>query len=288
VIETMLSKLFFSGGKVYKFYKWEKAFYGDLSEAGFREKFIREDFFWNNIMSPGVYKRLEVLKNEKGEDDLCIIMNKFENSLTFTDYIENKNLTQGNLKDFVKNIILKQREITAIKKNELGNFLSEDLKHIETGAIEDMKSWCLMSKDIKENKINFVAEKLADILETDEYHKWNNVARKSACIDGNGDNFIIEGGKILFIDIMPPKENWRVKDEVFNLARTAADIRALNGNNFLADSVYSEYAKITGIEVPEITRRLYETRAAMIQTAYGYILNQKDRAEKYNSWVGAL
>lgn len=281
IVETLLSRIFFFGEKVYKFYKWKKAFYGDLSDANFRKQFIKEDFFWNNVMSPEIYKKLAILKNEDGREDLCIMMNKLKSQKNLIDCVESSELTFDILKKFVADIIKKQREIASLRKEELTILLTKDLKNIEVEAIKDLRSWDYMAKELPKQKIDQIAEKLLAILRSPEYSEWRKVAKKSACIDGNGDNFIIENGEIVFIDILPPKYNWRVEDEVFNLGRAVADIRALGGNPKLAEAIYESYEKITGLKAPEAVKKLYEIRGAMIQVAYRYLLNQPQRAEKY-------
>lgn len=288
IIETLLSKIYFFGSKVYKFYKWKEAFYGDLSNPDFRRKFIEEDFLWNRIMSPDIYKELTVLKNENGKEDLCIIMEKLKGNKNFINCVEENNLSSEILKNFSKNLFENQRKITDLKNNELSGFLSEDLKKIEIREIEDLKNWCYMAEEnLPRETTDEFAKKLFQVLETPDYLNWRKAARKSACIDGNGDNFIFQDGEIIFIDILPPKMDWRVKDEIFNLSRAVADIRALGENKSLADEIYKNYEEMAGVRVPEKIKMLYETRGALIQAAYRYILNQPKRAERYLNFAEA-
>jgi len=296
IIETLLSKVFFFGNTVCKIYKWKKAFYGDLSDINFRKEFISEDFFWNNIMSSDIYIKLLSLKYNSGQweessienaDDLCIVMNRLKSEETLTDFADSKKITPDILEKLTKTIINKQRKITEFRKKELSSLLNQNLKDIEKEAIKDLRSWGYMAKEkLPKEKTDYVAEKLLPILDSSEYYDWQKKAQKSACIDGNGDNVIItQSGEILFIDILPPKFNWRVEDEVLNLARAAADTSALTGNTSYADVLYKSYKKLTGLEVPSVVRNLYEIRGAMIQVAYRIILNQPSRAKKYLDFV---
>jgi aminoglycoside phosphotransferase family enzyme len=288
VIETLLSRIFFFGETVYKFYKWEKAFYGDLSDAGFRKKFIEEDFVWNKIMSPKIYRELVILKNEEEVEDLCIVMNKLKSQENFTDCIESGKINSEIIRRFVKNLIERQRSITDFKKDELGDLLSADLKKIEMSAIKDLQDWCYLAGELPKAKTDLVVKKLIAILEKEEYELWCKAAIKKASIDGNGDNFIFQNGEFVFIDILPPKHSWRVEDEVFNLGRVAADIRALSPRSDLADLIYESYEAESGLKVLEEVKKLYEARGAMIQTAYRYILGQPSRAEKYLKLAEAI
>lgn len=295
-IETLLSKVFFFRNTVCKIYKWKKAFYGDLSDINFRKEFISEDFFWNNIMSPDIYIKLLFLKYNNGQweessienaDDLCIVMNRLKSEETLTDFAESKKITPDILEKFANTIINKQRKITEFRKKELSSLFNQDLKDIEKKAIEDLRSWAYMAKEqLPKEKTDYVVEKLLSVLNLPEYCDWRGKAKKSACIDGNGDNIIItQSGEILFIDILPPKFNWRVEDEVFNLARATADVSVLTGNTSQADVLYKSYEKLTGLEIPPVIRKLYEIRGAMIQVAYRIILNQPSRAKKYLDFV---
>ncbi len=291
IIETLLSKIFFFGDTVCKIYKWQSAFYGDLSDANFRKQFVAEDFFWNNIMSPDIYKKLLPLKYDNGEwkeslienaDDLCIVMNKLKNEETLTDFIESGRMNSDVARNFVSAIVQKQRDITDFRRKELSALLAKNLDDIERQEIEDLRSWAYMAKDkLPKEKTDYVVSKLLSILDLPEYNDWREKAHKSACIDGNGDNIIIALDKILFIDILPPKFNWRVKDEALNISRIAADISALTGNVSLVGNLYDIYEQFTGLRIPLVVRKLYETRGAMIQAAYRFILNQDSRAEKY-------
>jgi aminoglycoside phosphotransferase family enzyme len=281
VIETLLSRIFFFGEKVFKFYKWQNAFYGNLADETFRKQFIAEDFYWNNAMSPEVYKEMILLKNESGKEDFCIVMQRLNNLETFTDFAEKKKLTPNLLNNFVELLILKQRKIAEDKKSELQPLLSRALKEIEVGEIEDFRSLGYMAKDfIPTTTTDRFADKLLLMLDSDEYRKWAEIAKKSACIDGNGDNIILNNN-ISFIDILPPKYNWRVKDEAMNLCRASADIQALGENKGLADGIYAKYAELSGLNLPPLIRKLYEIRGAMIQAAYRNIIKQKERGDKY-------
>jgi aminoglycoside phosphotransferase family enzyme len=293
-IETMLSRVFFFGDKVYKIYKWEKAFYGDLSESGYRKKFIAEDFFWNNTMCPDIYTKLLPLKyvNEKWQevssedaDEFVIMMNKLKNQETFTDFAE-KEPNFDVLKNLVEKIVMNQRKIADFQKEELSVLLGQDLKEIEKQEIEDLRDWAYMAQSrIPKEKTDAVVRKLFSIIELPEYQNWCGKAVKSACIDANGDNIIIDSGNVLFIDVLPPKPNWKVEDEVYNIGRMAADLSALSGKEEYAEFLYDAYAKLTNIEVPKIVRDLYEIEGAMIQAAYRAILNQREREKKYLDFV---
>lgn len=295
IIETLVSKIFFFGEKVVKIYKWKKEFFGDLSDPEFRRNFVFEDFFWNNAMSPEIYLELLPLKDEgrkwikvdaEDADDFCIIMSKLQNNKTLTDLAESGKLNPDVLKEIAKAVVFKQREIMKAREEELAPMLEKDLKELEREVLEDLRQWSYMATNhISKEKTDYIVGKLLSILNNPEYISWIVQTKKSALIDANGDNIIVgQDGKFQFIDILPPKFNWRVEDETANIGRIAADVSVFMGED-AAEILYQTFSKITDLEVPPVVKILYETRNAMIQAPYRFILNQPDRAKKYLDFV---
>jgi aminoglycoside phosphotransferase family enzyme len=296
VIETLLSKIFFFGNTVCKVYKWDKAFYGDLSDPDFRKKFIEEDFFWNHFMCPKIYTKLLPLTHYQDgswietdpehADDFVIVMNKLRDERTLTDWADDKRLTKELAKTLTQIIITKQRELTKSHSKALAQLLKRNCKDIETEDLADLRDWSYLAADhIEKSKTDGVVKQLLSILETPEYNKWAAKAHKTASIDGNGDNVIISRDReFFFIDILPPKFNWRVEDEIMNIGRAAADVSTFM-NSGLADVMYDAYEELAGMRPPLVVRKLYEVRGAMIQVAYRYVLNQPERAKKYLAFV---
>ena len=106
VIETIVSKIFFYGDKVYKIYKYEKFFFGDFSNQDFRKKFYEEDFYWNNTMAPHVYSALWGVKKNfnkykltdlSGAEDFFIEMKKFNDDKNLTNLLLKKKISDDNL-----------------------------------------------------------------------------------------------------------------------------------------------------------------------------------------------
>jgi aminoglycoside phosphotransferase family enzyme len=105
----------------------------------------------------------------------------------------------------------------------------------------------------------------------------------SVAIDNNCDNLLLVDGKVFFIDVLAPKESWRVVEEYFSITRTAVDAYVL-GSSDLGDAVYRVYGEFRG--QPELAATLLcEIRSALIQWPYRHILGQHELAEKYKAFV---
>lgn len=110
IIETIVSRLYFYGDKVYKVYKYEKFFFGDFGSPDFRKKFYREDFLWNHIMAPHVYSALRgVIKTGdkyeiaklSGADDFFIEMKKFDDNKNLTNLLIQKNISDTDIERII-------------------------------------------------------------------------------------------------------------------------------------------------------------------------------------------
>lgn len=289
IIETLLSKLYFFGGKVYKMYKWNKAFYGDLSDLSFRREYIQEDFFWNNLMSPDIYIQLLTVKNVNGEwiettdeeaEDFCILMNVTESDRTFTALAEQQLLTKEMARDVVEKMIPLARVITEKRRDKLSKYLNTNLKETLKQEFEDLRNWAYMGHEyISHEEVDRIIDATLKASESLDYFKGAD-ARIEASIDGNPDNvLILNSNETKFIDIMPPKENWRVADEFFNICRYGAEVGAFTDQE-TADVLYETYFSLIGKRIPDEVRTIYEIRSALIQVPYRFVLGQREKAKK--------
>lgn len=289
IIETLLSKLYFFEDKVYKMYKWREAFYGDLSNLEFRRKYIKEDFLWNNLMSPDIYTEFLSLRVDNGQwvktdesnaEDFCILMNVTEADRTFTALAEQQLLTKEIVKDIVEKMIPLARNITENRRGVLSQFLNMNLRETLIQEFEDLRNWAYMGHEfITHEEVDRIIDTTLEFGKNLEYFN-NPEVRIEASIDGNPDNvLILNSGEVKFIDIMPPKENWRVADEFFNICRYGAEIGAFSDQS-IADVLYETYFSIIGNQIPNEIRLIYEIRSALIQVPYRFVLGQPERAKK--------
>lgn len=289
VIETLLSKLFFFGDKVYKHYKWNKAFYGDLSDLSFRREFIQEDFFWNHSMSPDIYLTLLFVKKEKGiwkettahnAEDFCIVMKVIESDQTLTHLAEKALVTKEMLSNVVKEMIPRVRSITIQRGGALKNFLQKPLRKTLEQELQDLRDWAYMGNEyISHKEVDAIVDMIRLKSKSIDYFDSKKV-RIEASIDGNPDNvLLLKNGEVKFIDVMPPKINWRAADEFFNICRYATEITTFMDEK-TARALYETYTVVTNVAIPEEVKVIYELRSALIMVTYRFVLGQKERAQK--------
>lgn len=150
VIETLISKLFFFGDKVYKVYKWNKAFFGDFSSLDFRKDFYQEDFFWNNAMAPHIYLALKPVKFDGNvfieadiadAEDFYIVMNKIDEKDNLTKKLINKDITAEDLRIITREMTMELDKLTKEKIDTLKNVVDIGLFALEKQIVEELRSW---------------------------------------------------------------------------------------------------------------------------------------------------
>ena len=85
-------------------------------------------------------------------------------------------------------------------------------------------------------------------------------------------------GEVNFVDVLPPKESWRVGDLFFDICGLATDIAVLL-NDDKSEIVYQAYENSKN--VPEEIKSIYELRSALIQMWCFCSVNNLDTAKKY-------
>ncbi len=292
-IETLLSKVFFFGPRVIKVYKHVKAFYGDLSDFTFRRSFYQDDFFWNQTMSPEIYLKLGgahaadsgfgLCDFAKGED-FYIEMSKIDGSRNLTQLLAAGKVTAAEIETLTKTLVAKLRLLTHERRSHLKNLYEIGWPSLNLEALGDLRQWMyLADKQIPRSESDRLVNLLMESASNQDYLKNFDHGFLSVAIDNNCDNLLILDGKPGFIDIMPPKMNWRVSDEFFHVCRTAADAYAL-GSPELGDTVYRVYANYRS-PAPDAVRVGYEIRGAMIQWALRHIQGQPEFADRYKRFV---
>ncbi len=295
IINTLLSNVFFFKNKVLKVYKHEKAFYGDLTDPEYRKYFYKEDFFWNNVMSPEIYLKLggvkiksknKILLSEIDDaDDYYIEMTKIDDTQTITNKFDEDLISVSDLSEMIEKKIEKLRYLSTKRKNLIEKIKKNGWYKLNKTVLEDLRQWAYMSKKhIPKDSTDKIVDYLQEVTATHDYFtNEDNHRMLSISIDNNCDNLLFLSGKPNFIDVMPPKEEWKVADENFVVLRTAVDAYVL-GNKELGDTVYQVYKKYQN-EIPQTAALVHEIRAAFIQWAYRHLINQHERAEKYKKFV---
>lgn len=291
IIETVLSKLFIRGNEVHKAYKHRTADFADLMDMEVRRKYISEDFFWNNAMAPEIYLELRHVKPEgekfvhveDGEgEDWYIVMRKIDTSKDLMRAIENDSLEAEALKEYVRTLLSRLDNLTQARRGELEEFFAKDAAHVRAEVLGAC-DWAAFDGEpfVTPKEVAHTKILLTRAIEQELYFQ-QPIKDISVVIDTNPENIIFIDGKVSFIDVMPPKDAWRVHDRYFLICRTSADIKAQEGEHSTAlHDTYSEYTTLP----PQIVSVIYEIAAALIQVPYRKMIGQSELAQKYANFV---
>jgi aminoglycoside phosphotransferase family enzyme len=295
VIETVLSKLFIRGDEVHKAYKHRTADFADLADRDVRRQYIAEDFFWNNAMAPEIYRELRHVRNdgerlvhvEAGEgEDWYIVMQKIDTSRDLMRAIESGTLPKEALALYVRTLLERLSLLTEARRGELEEFFDKDAAHVRSEVLGAC-DWAAFDGAPYVTPLEVARAKalLERALEKETYFH-NPIKNISVVIDTNAENILFIDEKVMFIDVMPPKDAWRVHDRYFLVCRTSADIRAQQGDEHavVLHDTYGEHTELPS----ETVRIVYEIAASLIQVPYRKMVGRDDLAEKYADHVRRL
>lgn len=301
-IQTQISHIFLYKTTVYKFYRRDneeinKAFV-NLADEMVRAKFYEEDFFYNHYFNPEVYQRLQRIKiaktgvelkdrNDDG-DDWIIQMKRIDMTRNLTTLLLAGGLNRA---DFQK---IGYQMTKAVAEFPHKPKTRKNCYEIMKVDLDDVESFAYLAAPlIKKEDTRRIMEKLNSYL-NGKKERFANLQEKDfiSSIDNHSDNVFYENGRISFVDIFPPKEDWRTVEPLYIIYRLSADVEVLAGKEY-ADALitgYKEYYKIE--ETAEDIRLFYQLYAAMIRGAYLYILSTEsgkrtNEAKKYLEFVEA-
>lgn len=291
VIETILSKLFIRGDEVHKAYKHRVADFADLTHRETRREYISEDFFWNNVMAPEIYLELRHVLHEGGKfvhvdedeaEDWYIVMKKIDSGRDLLKTLEKRAPEEMELREYARLLTERLRKLTDEKGDELSIHIDKGTAHISSEVL-GVCDWASVGADphLTFDEVMRAKELLTQALAREQY--FNTPISLSVVIDTNPDNIIFLDEGVSFIDVMPPKDAWRVHDRYFPLCRTSADVSALSHKDH-AEPLHHEYAKNESLP-PETVRTVYELAAALIQVPYRKMVGRDDLAQKYADYV---
>lgn len=292
VIETVLSKLFIRGDEVHKAYKHRTADFADLADREVRRQYIAEDFFWNNAMAPEIYHELRGVRKE-GErfihiddsthEDWYIVMKKIDRTRDLIKTLERGAPKQEDLITYVRTLQERLRTLTDARRSELEEFFTKDTTHVITEILAT-KDWAFHTADdlISHEAIERAMSLMTHVIKTEEYFQ-NPIHTLSVVIDTNGDNILFLEDGVTFIDVMPPKESWRVHDAYFLICRTSTDVSALS--HITHAEVLHESFITHGPTPPPAVRMVYEIAAGLIQVPYRKMVGRDDLAQKYADFI---
>ncbi len=293
VIESAISKLFFYGNRVFKVYKCEKYFFGDFSSPEFRREFYQEDFHWNHVMAPEIYTALKGVEEANGvykrtdlkrAKDFYIEMRKVDASKNLTNLLGAKQVSPEDLEKITIEMALRVQNLSQSAKEKLRPLTKRGLFDLLRADLKDIRQFAYTADPkLPKAKSDEVMDALEDVCLKEEYFKNFDSENLSIALDNHSDNILFLQGSVEFIDIMPPKENWRVTDPYYNICRPATDVTVISGPEG-AEAMYQAYEKIAP-GIPNSVKTIYEIRSSMIRAPYFYILDKPDLAQKYLSFA---
>jgi len=292
-ITTLLSTLCLFGEKVIKVYKHEYFFFTDLADFDSRKEFYFEDFFWNNLMAPEIYLSLRgvthaggaytVVDPEDGED-FFIEMSKIDDSTILTKTLLRGLVSVDQIEHMTRTLVHKLRLLTIERKEKLKSQFSQTLQDIQRRYIEDLRAWAILADPyVDTQETDKILDLVTKAVEKEEYFKSGSESKLSVVIDTNSDNLLFVEGKPSFIDIMPPKQDWKVTDEYFPISRLAMDAYVL-GSTELGDAVHRVYSTFRPAP-PPMVRLIYDIETALIQWPYRHMLDDHETAERYKQFL---
>lgn len=291
--ETAISKLFFFSDKVVKVYKPQHYFFADLENLQSRKKFFQDDFFWNHTASPDIYttlggvridSRVHLVDFDEGED-FYILMNIIDGTQTLTHLLQTHAITPHDMARMTSSLTNLLRTLTKEKITSFKHYTSLGWHQLwKLDELESLRSWLRMAPPhITDDEIDRIMNLLEKASLSHSYFHNYDPAFFTVVMDNNSDNLLFLHGKPSFIDMMPPKEGWRIADEYAVVVRTAVDGYVLGGKEY-GDAVYWTYAHYRDAAPSRITL-LYEIRAALIQWPLRHIMNQHELACLYKQFM---
>jgi aminoglycoside phosphotransferase family enzyme len=301
-IQTQISHIFLYKTTAYKFYRrdnegFNKSFV-NLGDEATRTKFYEEDFFYNHYFNPDVYQQLQKIKiardkvelknKEDVGDDWIIQMRRIDTTRNLTAL-----LLAGKLKidDFRK---IGFQMTKAVAEFPHKPKTAKNCYEIMKIYLKDVENFAYLAEPlIRKEDTRRVMERLNLYLDGKK-DRFANLQEKDfvSSIDNHSDNVFYEDNRVSFIDIFPPKEDWRIVEPLYVIYRLSADVEVLAGKEY-ADALidgHKEYYKIK--ETGDDIRLFYQLYAAMIKGAYLYMLSMErgkraDEAKRYLEFVEA-
>ncbi len=297
-IVTVVSDVFVFNKKAYKIYKSNSEFFNknfnDLSNKENRFTFSRNDFKWNNRITPEVYVKLSgiILSGdnigftdpEDTADELVLEMNVVDMSNQLIKLLYANKISLDDCFQIGKQF--GERSLQLPKLNHT-NTVYEDF----TKRLIDIEPWVNSVKAIPKNKTKDYINYLQNFIE--QYK--NELSSKDfmgTCIDLHVDNAVFVNNSFFPIDIYAPKEAWLHGYKFLNIYRIATDIYGFLGREGF-EKVLAGYEIATNNICPREYDKFLITYCELINWPYQYMLAEKEPwrleiAKKYENVLSEI
>lgn len=286
VIETVLSRVCIRDDKVYKAYKHREADFADLTHQETRREYVREDFEWNQCMSPEVYLALHHVARDgemyrhvgEGEaEDWYQEMKRVDTSYDLPRMLVSGRMTTQDVTLYVETLLTRLRELSRARRTKLEHIFARGNGHVHNEMLGTLAWASTVRTHLPSELMSRTERALREVIARSSYFR--NPIALSVVIDVNSENILFLPEGVSFMDVMPPKDEWRVHDPLFLLARTSADMHAY-GRGEYSSVLYETYARMHG-EVPKEVALAYEIVALLIQVPYRVMVGDEDMASAY-------
>jgi hypothetical protein len=207
-------------------------------------------------------------------------MQKVDTSHDLLRALSMQTITSENLTQYVAVLIERLARLTVQYSSELHSYIQKGATHIKDEIISTCDWAYTATPFLNADTVNQAKALFEQAFAVEPYFK--NPPALSVVIDTNPDNIIFLDGSVSFLDVMPPKDSWRVHDRYFPLCRTSVDVSLFNPS--LAEAIHSAYGE-REVRPSPIVRAVYELAAALIQVPYRKMVGQDVLAKKYGLFV---
>lgn len=290
IVETVISKLFFFDGRVFKVYKWRNGSIGDFTDHVFRKNFLRDDFRWNAVMSPETYLRLGFVARdgaryvevpESEAEDFFIEMRKINENTVLFNRLKEGMMSSDDLRSVVRTMFGRLGMLTASVREDFSDIFSISLPESYALDMESNREWV---RSFDTSPFRKEADAIADALTrfAGTYAPFRSFSTDGymASIDNHSGNILFHEGRTTFIDSMPPMRIWRVRPPIYVLSRPATDVEVLSGKEH-ADVMYDEYERIIGRSIDESERIYCQSVAALVMALYRKALGEEELSGRF-------
>lgn len=290
-VETVMSDVFIYKDVVRKIYKEREGIFVDMRDPISRQRFYRDDFNWNQSVSPDIHLSLfGVIKNNEGvyqlikpeEAELWIIeMKRVEDTDTLFKRLNDGTATIKDVKGFVKVQTEALDKLTEQHLADHTDLLDMSLQTLWEIRLDiDLRAFGKsFGKEIPDEVTDKRVDTLLNYYRNHSFLQSLKSEDASILVDNHAGNVVFHDDRPQFIDIFLPKREWRVLDHHNNIARIAACVRTLGGNE-LADAMYETYAEHKEL-APREVYDFEEAYNALIKGYYYTYLKQPEIAMKY-------
>jgi len=292
-IETQISHLFLFPETVYKVCKRDNVYFNEhfrnVADEKTRFQFYKDDFFENSYFSPDVYLGLYGLRVRDGvvertndidsADDLVMKMKRIDPKYNLTRLLHERSLTQEDL----RSMGYQQTKAVALYPHQPKT--DEIYDQIMRRRLDDLRDWMGSAPDhFSKQETNEVMEALFSYFEKhrDAFIRFN-IKDYVTSLDNHSDNIFYEKGKMFFLDIYPPKEDWKTVSPWTNIYRPATDILILMGEEY-ARAFIQGYKDHYG-SLDESHELFYFIYSAAIQAVSLFNLSSGDSLKSEDSKV---